>query len=89
MQTAIPCFRRYCLYKILVPYLINVKKISYDKCFDILNEWLKKCNSLSEVTFNIESELKTRLKGVKDYKAISLQKLKNENEDLYGLIFLR
>ena len=89
LQTPIPFFRRYCLYKILVPYLINVRKLSYDKSFTILNEWLKKCNSLSEVTFNIESELKTRLKGVKDYKAISLQKLKNENEDLYGLIFLR
>src|SRR5690242_4455442 len=45
LQTSIPCFRRYCLYHIVVPYLVNVKRLSYNECFDISYEWLGKCNS--------------------------------------------
>ena len=41
LQTPIPCFRRYCLYQYWYPYLVNVRKLSYDECFDILYEWLK------------------------------------------------
>jgi hypothetical protein len=86
LQTPLPCFRRYCLYRILVPYLVNVRKLNDEECFDILNIWLEKCNSLSKISFNIKSEIKTRLDAVKDYKPISLYKLKTENPDLYNLI---
>jgi hypothetical protein len=87
LQTPIPDFRRYCLYKILVPYLINVRKLSYDKCLGILNEWLKKCNNLSKISFNIYTEINVRLDAVKDYKPISIKKLKNGNIELYNLLF--
>lgn len=86
IQTPLPCFRRYCLYRIIVPYLVNIRKLSNKECFDILNTWLKKCNSLSKIPFNIKSEIKTRLDAVKNYKPISLYKLKTENPDLYNLI---
>jgi hypothetical protein len=86
LQTLIPCFRRFCLFKILVPYLINVIKLSYDKCLNILNEWLKKCSRLSKVYFNIETEIYARVSSVKDYKPISIKKLKNENVELYDVL---
>ncbi|MDN5848003.1 MAG: DNA primase noncatalytic subunit PriX, partial [Candidatus Nitrosocosmicus sp.] len=86
LQTPIPCFRRYCLYRILVPYLVNIRKLNNEECIDILNIWLEKCNNLSIIPFNIESEIKTRLNGVKDYEPLSLYKLRTENANLYHLI---
>ena len=88
MQTPIPDFRRYCLYRIIVPYLVNARKLGYDKCLDILNEWLKKCNNLFKISFDIEIEINARLSAVKYYKPISIKKLKNENIKLYNLLFL-
>lgn len=86
LQTPLPCFRRYCLYRILIPYLVNVRKLNDEECFDVLKKWLEKCNNLSIIPFNIESEIKIRLNGVKDYEPLSLCKLRNENSDLYNLI---
>jgi hypothetical protein len=86
LQTPLPCFRRYCLYRILVPYLVNVRKLNDEECFDVLKIWLEKCNNLSGISFNIESEIKARLNGVKDYEPLSLYKLRNEIADLYHLI---
>ena len=38
--------RNYCLWAILVPYLLNVKHLSQEDTSNILNEWLDKCNKL-------------------------------------------
>jgi hypothetical protein len=86
LQTPLPCFRRYCLYHILVPYLVNVRKLNSEKCYDVLKVWLEKCNMLSTISFNIESEIRTRLIAVKDYEPLSLYKLRTENIDLYELL---
>ncbi|WP_148686799.1 DNA primase noncatalytic subunit PriX [Candidatus Nitrosocosmicus hydrocola] len=86
LQTPLPCFRRYCLYRILVPYLVNVRKLNDEECFGVLKKWLEKCNNISIIPFNIESEIKTRLNGVKDYEPLSLYKLRKENSELYHLL---
>ena len=86
LQTPVPCFRRYCLYRILVPYLVNIRKLNSEKCYDFLNTWLEKCNMLSKISFNTESEIRTRLIAVKDYEPLSLYKLRTENADLYYLL---
>ncbi len=86
LQTPLPCFRRYCLYRILVPYLVNIRKLNNEECFDVLKKWLEKCNNLSIISFNIDSEIKTRLNGVKDYEPLSKYKLRNENAELYDIL---
>jgi len=86
LQTPLPCFRRYCLYHILVPYLVNVRKLNSEKCYYVLKTWLEKCNALSKIPFNIETEIKTRLIAVKDYEPLSLCKLRTENANLYDLL---
>jgi hypothetical protein len=85
LQTPIPHHRKYCLFKIIVPYLVNIRKLSNDECFDIVNKWLEKCNSISKISFDIDTEIKTRLKAVKDYKPISIPKLRKENAELFNL----
>ena len=86
LQTPLPCFRRYCLYHILVPYLVNIRQLNSEICYDVLKIWLEKCNMLSKISFNIESEIKTRLIAVKDYEPLSLNKLRTENAVLYNLL---
>jgi hypothetical protein len=44
-----------------------------------------KCNDLSKISFNIESEIKARVIAAKDYEPLSLYKLRTENADLYYL----
>jgi len=33
----------------LAPYLINIKKLSYQESYQIIKEWLDKCNSLKRL----------------------------------------
>jgi Primase X len=75
LQTPIPCFRRYCLYRIVIPYLVNVKKLNDDECFNILKNWLEKCDRLSKISFDKEVEIKVLLNNVKNYLPLSIKKL--------------
>ncbi len=86
-QEACPLYDdEYRKYLLRVPYLVNIIKLNNEECFDILNIWLEKCIRLSKITFNRESEIRTRLIAVKEYEPLSLQKLKTENADLYDLL---
>ena len=50
LQTPINDFRKYCLWRILFPYLINIKKMSPEESFRILDKWLNKCDILRSVS---------------------------------------
>src|SRR5215831_8027065 len=43
--------RYYCTWRILAPYLINVKGLSKSDAFDIISSWLDQCNSLRRLSF--------------------------------------
>ena len=88
LQTPLPCFRRYCLYRIIIPYLINVKRLSYNEYFDVSCKWLEECNSISKISFDKQAETKLRLNSVKNYLPLSIKKLRYENIELYNLIFM-
>ncbi len=51
LNTPIADFRKNALSLILAPYLILIKKLPYQESFDILSEWLKRCNSIRELDF--------------------------------------
>ena len=86
LETSIEDGRKYTLWKILCPYLINVKKIEYEQSFKMLKTWLEKCNDLRKLEFNIDTEIKEKLKYVKYYNPISNKTLKNDNRNLYLLL---
>jgi Primase X len=79
---------------ILGPYLINIKKISYDEAYRIVREWLDKCNNLKKldnyqnfVNYRIHSALKTA--ASKGIGPMSLYKIKTDSRysnNLYLLI---
>ena len=72
LQTTIPSCRKYCLFRILVPYLVNVKRLTYEESFKVLEEWFYKCNNLSPMSFDSKIEIKSKLKGVKSYLLLTI-----------------
>lgn len=86
LQTPIPDYRNYCLWAILVPYLLIVKRLSEEDTFTVLKEWLQKCNDLKKLSFEPKSKIYSIIKGNKGYKPISFTKLEKENIDLFSII---
>jgi hypothetical protein len=89
LQTPIEDNRKYCVWRILGPYLLNVKRLSYDDAFYTLLEWLNKCSEQKRrLDFYPKSKIKDGLKGAanKGYFPIRLEKLKTERNDFYGLL---
>jgi hypothetical protein len=86
LETPIEDGRKYTLWRILCPYLVNTKKLEYEQSHKILKTWLEKCNNLRKLDFNPNTEIKTKLRYVNNYKPISHNRLKKENNELYNKI---
>ena len=86
LQTPIEDGRKYALWKILCPYLVNIKKLEYEESFEILKMWLEKCNNLRQLDFNSYTEIKFKLSNVKHYNPISMKNLAIDNKELYLFI---
>jgi hypothetical protein len=86
LQTPIEDGRKYALWRILCPYLVNVKKLGYEEAFKILKLWLEKCDQLRELDFNPNTEIKTKIRYTKQYNPISIKTLENYNKDLYLIL---
>lgn len=89
LQTPLEDHRRYCLFHILVPYLINIRNLSLQESANILYNWLSKCNKVKPLDFSPLIEIKNRIKYVKDYKPMSLAKLRMSNVKLYQLLNIK
>ena len=46
LETPISDYRKNAISLILAPYLINIKKLPYTNAFDIIKDWLNRCDSL-------------------------------------------
>ena len=70
LQKAYPDYRKLIVGLILAPYLIVIKKLSYEESYKIINEWLQKCDSLSgrkldfDPKYLINNNIKTSSKKV-------------------------
>jgi hypothetical protein len=77
-------FRKYCIWRVLVPYFINNKGLSRLETFNAIKSWLDKCNSLYRLDFNPKQKVNAALDRVYDYHPVSCDKLKEENTLLYA-----
>jgi|tagenome__1003787_1003787.scaffolds.fasta_scaffold20988334_8 hypothetical protein len=76
--------RKYCTWRILTPYLLNVKKLSNEEACSLMNDWLDKCNKMERLSFNPKVKINEALKcASKGYYPIGLEKLKTDNKKLY------
>ena len=79
--------RKYIIWRILSPYLLNVKKLPKEEAYSVMKDWLDKCDKLEKLTFNPKTKIKEGLKGAsKGYLPINMEKLKEENKEFYNLI---
>ncbi|HXS60624.1 MAG TPA: DNA primase noncatalytic subunit PriX, partial [Candidatus Sulfopaludibacter sp.] len=86
LQTPIEDCRKQCLWRILCPYLINIRKLTKEVAFNILNKWLEKCDVLRPLDFKITKAIDDNLKNVKQFLPPSKDKLKDQNKELYQIL---
>ncbi|HKR73430.1 MAG TPA: DNA primase noncatalytic subunit PriX [Candidatus Nitrosocosmicus sp.] len=86
LETPIPDHRYYCLWHILIPYLVTIKGLPEHNVISILTEWLDKCNKLNKIKWKYPRRIKEQLRYDKGYPPISLANLKKENIHLYNLL---
>jgi hypothetical protein len=84
-------FRKNALNLILAPYLVHIKKLSYQDSFDIVIDWLTKCDSLRKLDFNAKDQVKSALKIAiqKRIPPMKLETLKNKNLELYKRLYIQ
>jgi hypothetical protein len=51
------------VWRILAPYLLNVKKQSNEEASAIISKWLDKCDKLHRLNFYPKSKIKEGLRG--------------------------
>ena len=69
--------------EILCPYLINIRKLSYEESFTLLREWLDKCNTVKKLDFNSNYKIKDNLKNAGRFNPIGIRKLKTDAENIH------
>jgi hypothetical protein len=88
LQIPIDDYRKNAIGLILAPYLINIRKISYDEAFLLISEWLVKCNLVrtldTDFSFRIKYCLNTAVR--KNQLPIKLSTLEMKNKELHNLL---
>lgn len=78
------------MWRILAPYLINIRKCSADEASKIIKDWLDRCSQLRGLEFNPYHVIKYNIDSAKrnGYLPRSLKKLKTDDTYFYNIITL-
>ena len=95
LQTPLQEHRKYCIWRILAPYFINVKHLSFGSSYDKIYRWLENCNELKTLDFDPATKISDCLNRATNtgYLPISFDNplkeprtLKIDNRELYNII---
>jgi hypothetical protein len=88
LQTPIDDYRKFVIWRILSPYLINIRKCSVEEATNMIKNWLDKCSKLRSLDFNPDYTIKYNVNSAErsGYFPMSLKKLKAENKYLYQVV---
>ena len=88
LQTPIDDYRKNAVNLILAPYLINVRKVSYDVALNIINSWLGKCGKLRQLDQDFNYMVRYALKycAKNGNRPLKLDTLKLKNKPLYDVL---
>jgi len=80
-------YRKYALWRIVAPYLINVRRLSPEDAMSIIREWLDKCDKLRPLV-GVNDIIKPNLSAAARvrYLPIGFSDLKTENRQLANII---
>lgn len=51
VENPLPDHRKYIIWRILSPYLLNVKKLPKEESYSIIKDWLDECDKLEKTEF--------------------------------------
>ena len=86
LQSPIANGRKYCIWRVLVPYMINRKHTSEEECKQIVKIWLDNCSKLERLNFSVNQKINDAIRRVGEYGPVHPDKLKQEYPELYSLI---
>ena len=86
LQTPFEDYRKTCMWRILCPYLINVRKLTKEEATIILKDWLDQCDKVKKLDFNPQREVRSRLRSVGPFLPSSRKKLKKEQPEVHTLL---
>jgi hypothetical protein len=90
LQTPFSDCRKIIVDLILIPYLINIKKLSYQDSHRIIRDWLDKCHKLEKLDRNFDYRISYALKNSmsKEIGPMSQEKIKTDTKyiKLYQLL---
>lgn len=89
LETPLEDYRKYCIWRILSPYLIIKRKISYNESYNIIQNWLNECEKLQPLNFDSNLKINEGLNGALNIRCypISFKDLKQENPELYKIVW--
>jgi len=72
----------------LAPYLMNIKRLSFEKVFAVIKDWLDKCSVKRQLDFGAERRVKDSLNAAirVGYLPISIEYLKTGNKELHKIL---
>ena len=88
LQTPIDDYRKFVVWHILSPYLINIRKCPPGEASNTIKNLLNRCNNLRQLDFTPNYTIKYNINSAKrnGYLPISLEKLRIENAYLYNVL---
>jgi Primase X len=95
LQMPLSEHRKYCIWRILAPYFINVKHLSFGDSYGRICQWLESCSQLRVLDFDPATKINDSLNRAINtgYMPISLDNpfkeprtLKTDNRELYNII---
>ena len=86
LQIPLEDYRKDCIWRILCPYLTNVKKLPEEEIIVILEKWLEKCDHTRKTDFNHRLVIKKNLRYVKSYLPPSRDRIKEDLPKLYSIL---
>jgi hypothetical protein len=86
LRTPLFDFRKLTIWRILGPYLLNIRNISPDESEGIMLKWLNACSQLRGLDFNPALRIKSVLNSSNHFLPISYDKLRQEHKTFYDLL---
>ena len=85
LQMPIEDGRKYAIWRIIAPYLLNKKGLTHEEAVCSIRGWLESCSALRKLDFDANEKIKESLRSAaKGYYPISLSKLKEDLPALYN-----
>jgi hypothetical protein len=89
LKKPIADYRKYCIWRILGPYLITKRKLNSDNAYSIIKHWVAKCSEVEPIDFDEDHKIQEGLDSAenKGCYPIAFADLKTECPELHRIIW--